>query len=284
MHRYMKRCIMLNTGDKKMRKTILFSTISAVISVFFAAAPLCAQNNPGYLGYTQSVDVTCSPQFFNLVAGGPALKPAFGLAYERSTKSRLSWRIGYSRINNSVTQKNLDYYSPYLEISDPNIPFDPSRESLTGSFDYSYKAFSLGAKFFKNSKGAVAPFGSYWGLELDYGTAVVTDDSRIVTKVDPNGWGDYQPVKYENDPWKKVKIVSLHLTMGKRRYFGTSGISCFYEAGIGYPMWQNANTYLLAGSGGIFNNHQDLIESSMVRHVANGGIVEFKIGFGYGIK
>jgi hypothetical protein len=274
---------MLNMGDKEMSKSILFSAMSAVASMFFGMAPLYSQNNPGYLGYTQSFDVTCSPQFFNLVAGGPALKPAFGLAYERSTKSRFSWRIGYSRINNSVSQKNLSYYSPYLEITDPNKSYDPSQESLTGSFDYSYKAFSLGTKFFKNSKGAVAPFGSYWGLELDYGTAVVTDDSRIVTKVDPNGWGDYQTVKYENDPWKKVKIVSLHFTMGKRRYFGTSGISCFYQAGIGYPMWQNANTNLLNRSES-FGNHQDLIESTKVRHIANGGILEFKLGVGYGIK
>lgn len=266
-----------------MRKNNLVSTITAVASMIFATAPLHAQNNPGYLGYIQSFDLTCSPQFFNLIAGGPALKPAFGLAYERATKSRFSWRLGYSHINNSVSQKNLDYYSPYLEITDPNKSIDYSQESLTGSFDYSYSAFSLAAKFFKNSKGAVAPFGSYWGLELDYGTAVVKDDSRIITMVDPNGNGNYQKVKFENDPWKKVKIVSLHFTMGNRRYFGSSGISCFYQAGFGYPMWQNANTNLLARSES-FVNHQDLIESTMVRHIANGGIIEFKLGLGYGIK
>lgn len=266
-----------------MRKCIFNIKLAVVTGATFLTGAVFGQNNPGYLGYIQSFDVTCSPQFFNMIAGGPTLKPAFGLAYERATKSRFSWRLGYSQINNTVSQKNLDYYAPYLEITDPSKSFDPSQESLTGSFDYSYKAFSLGAKFFKNSKGAVAPFGSYWGLELDYGTAVVKNDSRIVTKVDPNGWGDYQPVKYENEPWNKVKIVSLHFTVGKRRYFGTSGISCFYEAGIGYPMWQNANTNLLARSES-FENHQDLIESTMVRHIANGCLVEFKFGLGYGIK
>jgi hypothetical protein len=278
----MKRFTMLNMGDKKMKHSFSFNLAAIVATLFFTSATLRAQNNPGYLGYTQSIDLTLTPQFFNLLAGGPTLKPGFGLAYEKSTKSRFSWRLGYNMINNTVSQENLDYYQHYLDITDPSKPFDYSREYVKGEFDYCYTAFSLATKFFKNSKGAVAPYGNYWGMELDYGTATVTDGNSIITLVDP-GNGVMQPVKFENDPWKKIKILSLHFTVGQRRYFGTSGISCFYQAGVGYPLWQGANG-LRINRGETFENHQDLIENAMVRHIANAGIVEFKFGLGYGIK
>ncbi len=256
-----------------MRKIIMIFKSVVLAGFCCSSGTANAQQNPGYLGYTKSVDLTITPLFSNILAGGPSLKPSFGLGYEMSRKSDFSWRFGVQQVTNVVSQRNMDFYEN--KLMDPTKQFsDYSHIFANGSFKYQYRAFTLGAKFFKSEKGAVAPYGSYVGFDLSYGTASITEASEIK-------WSNGKA--YENEPWKKVKIVSLQFNMGKRRYLSNSGISFFYQLGVGYPIWQNTPSYLSEASM-VFNNHQDLLENNMVRHIANGSIAEFKVGLGYGIK
>ena len=264
-----------------MKLTVYLKRISLLSFSFVIIAFASAQNNPGYLGYKKSVDLTVTPLFFNFIAGGPTMKPAVGLAYEMATKSKSSIRFGSSHVNNSVSQKNLDYYELYLGIPNPNGFVNYEYGSAYGKFNYSYTAVSIAPRFFKTQKGAVAPYGAYWGFDLSYGNAKVANDDNVKYRVNDNGSTSER--EFINDAWKNVKIVSLQLNVGKRRYFGSSGISAFYQMGVGYPLWQNS-TSILTSTGTYFQNHQDLLENAMVRHIANGSLMEIKFGIGYGIK
>ncbi len=262
----------------------IIKPIAVMVLLALKLMPSFAQNNPGYLGYTKSIDFSAAPLFSNILAGGSSSSPSFGLGYEMSTKPRFSLRFGIQQCSNVVSQKNMEFYDNKLSIPDANpSPWGSSYNTgyATGSFKYKYRAFSIATKFFKTQKGAVAPYGSYFGFDLSYGTARVTDasDSRILV----NKNGTYETMIFEQDPWKNVKIISLQFNMGRRRYFGNSGISFFYQLGVGYPMWQSGATNL-SETVIYFNNHQDLLENAMVRHIANGSLVELKFGLGYGIK
>jgi hypothetical protein len=265
-----------------MKLIVSIKRISLLSFSFMVITFALAQNNPGYLGYKKSVDLTVTPLFFNFIAGGPTMKPAVGLAYEMATKSKFSIRFGLSHVKNTVSQDNLDYYALNLAI--------PNSKSSSGSYDfgnalgefnYSYTAFSIAPRFFKTEKGAVAPYGGYWGFDLAFGNATVANDDNVIYRVNDNGSSSNRD--FINDAWKKVKVVSLQFNVGKRRYFGSSGISAFYQMGVGYPLWQNSKSILTA-TGTNFQNHQDLLENAMIRHIANGSIMEIKFGVGYGIK
>lgn len=264
-------------------KLIAFIKKTTLLSFSLAVSVVAlAQNNPGYLGYKKSVDLTVTPMFFNFIAGGPSMKPAVGVAYEMATKSKLSIRFGLSHVNNSVTQQNLDYYGLTLSIPNNSGSFSSNDYgNAYGNFNYSYTAFSIAPRFFKTHKGAVAPYGGYWGFDLSLGNAKVANDDNVIYNMNDNGTTSER--NFTNDAWKKVKVVSLQFNVGKRRYFGSSGISAFYQMGVGYPLWQNSSMYL-TNTATYFANHQDLLENAMVRHIANGSIMEIKFGVGYGIK
>lgn len=243
-----------------------------------------SQNNPGYLGFTKSIDLTYTPLFMNAVAGGPTIKSNFGLGYEVSGKKNISFCFGLTHYANTVNQENLDYFDHALLI--PNNNSSPwwgntyDYHTGRGSFDYRYSALTVGTKFFRVSKGSSAPYGSFLGFNLTYGLSRITEDRVKFLNYSSS---PAKEVSLINEPYRNISILALQIHFGRRRYIGRTGISYFYQMGMGYPFWQSSMDNL-SSDDDEFENHQDLLESAMVRHIANSTLFEFKIGIGYGLR
>jgi len=259
----------------KMKSFLL--TVSIAIA---SLKSLRAQSfNPGYLGLKQTISIESTISPCNALTGSKLLENNFGINYEKVFKKTFGLQIGIQKINGHINQTNAEYYDGYwINANSTNRDY---MYPVNTSVNYGITELNITPKFYFTEKGAVAPYGDYFGIDIGYGFAKIKDPVDVGwrhyswsgTSVTPNSY-------YVSTPWKTHKALTLGFNFGKRRFISSTPISVFYQVNFAYIMAQTTAENLAYLDGEIYN-HQDLLESFMIRNYGNKKLIQFKFGLGY---
>lgn len=237
--------------------------------------------NPGYLGNTQTVSIQNTSSIGNALTGSKLIENNLGISYEKAMNKSFGLELGIQHYNGHINQKNVDYYDSYWYQYSSSTFSSNYYYPVNTSYNYSTTEFVVTPKFYFLGNGAVAPYGAYFGIDLGYGFAKIKDS----VNVDWSSYGGSGTIitpnnKFESTPWKNHKEVSLGINLGCRRFVSSTPISIFYQFNFGYIMAQTTPEHL-AFLDANFVNHQDLLESYMMRNLGNRKLIQFKFGLGY---
>lgn len=241
---------------------------------------LAQRFNPGYLGLKQTISLESTISPCNALTGSKLMETNFGLNYEKVFKKSFGLQVGVQRINGHVNQANADYYDGSWTYNTPSYNYYITPTKL--SFDYKVTEFNITPKFYFTENGAVAPYGGYFGIDLGYSFAKIKDSVQVNWyQYSWSGGSSTVPNSYyTSTPWKTHKALTLGFNFGNRRFISSTPISIFYQLNFAYIMAQTTAENLAYLDASIYN-HQDLLESFMIRNFGNKKLIQFKFGLGY---
>src|SRR6056300_378620 len=230
---------------RKILNKFLFSLIC------FSAATVIAQtSNPGYMGKTRVVNVGVEG-FLSFMDGMSMKYHQFtGISYEASRNSWLSFRGsakwgGFDFDADDLQPVGIGYYHPQSQQVN-NI--------VGGSLGISMVELEASALLYQTQAGALAPFGSYYGLGLYY--AFLNQDDKTV-------WNSRAIAADKVEDGHTV--LSLGLNYGGRRILFDK-ISLNYTVGIAYPISSSisrlSGNQLLSSKDAIHRFTYDFLKSS----------------------
>jgi hypothetical protein len=122
---------------------------------------LFGQSNPGYMGNTSAVEITSDFSFPIISGFGPYIARQTAISYEKSYSKDFGLKAGlrFGGLNLNAVEQGLDQF-------DVNNLTGESTSPIGGSLEYRTTEFFVSPKFYFTESGALAPFGSFIGLEF----------------------------------------------------------------------------------------------------------------------
>jgi hypothetical protein len=246
---------------------LMFKLGVLACTVFIASSSM-AQSNPGYLGNTQVAEITTNWYVPGLVAHGTWIKNHTSIAYEKSMSKNFSWRGGLRFGSGEFdVAEDLTYFYVYQE--EPWGGYQ-STNPEGGTLGYSLTEFFISPRWYNNNSGALAPFGSFFGLELAY--ANVGIDDKIV-------WGG-QSIKLPAIT-DGFSTLSMAIQWGHRRVL-FDNLCWDYHMGVGFNVFNTGNASVAYFEDGTDNSdHEAVVHSMVLQPLAWGRIFHGGLGLSY---
>ena len=247
-----------------------FILLGTLCGMFFAPADIFSQSNPGFLGARHGLSVGYSLHTGGLlramVGNGnettKLLNSGFRVDYEMAKSQGFAWLFSYR--NRSDVVESDDYGGVYYIE-----PFGGTQliSFESGSLNYTVNEFAAEARFYSERKGAMAPFGSYVGLELSASNCSPTSEDVVWTA------GMDFP-KYSGS----LTSIATSLNFGVKRMITKEiGINAHY--GFGFTVYQTGNVKL--GSEDVATNSQDFYDYAIARRELNAKLLQGSISVSY---
>jgi hypothetical protein len=246
---------------------LMFKLGVLACTVFIATSSM-AQSNPGYLGNTQVVEVSTNWYVPGLPAYGPWVKNHTSISFEKSSSKNFSWRGGL-RFGSGEFEaaEHLDYFYVY---QDEPWGGSQSTSPAGGTLGYSITEFFISPRWYNTNSGALAPFGSFFGLEVAY--ANVGIDDKII-------WGGQSltlPAITEG-----FSTLSMAIQWGHRRVL-FDNLCWDYHMGIGFNVLNTGNASVAYFEDGTSNDdHEAVVHSMVLQPLAWGRIFHGGLGLSY---
>jgi len=247
--------------------------------LFLAMQPfrVFSQSNPGYLGKTQLIEVNVLTEWGRLLSFNPAVVTSYGLSYEMAQNKNFGIQVGFRSSNQ---KRYSDGYEPRFYIESIDDYVGPREADLTNGKDIDYLSFSnnelyIQFKRYNTNKGALAPFGSYWGLELS-GSQLSSKDNRLRYQhyTWPNGFQDF-PVAKSN---RTVLAFIPSVIFGNRQML-TDEISLNVFMGLGTVLFHNSKNMTIYDE--YVDSEKEVVDYMMVRPVAFSRLINVGFNLGY---
>jgi hypothetical protein len=247
-----------------------FLLLGFLWGMFFAPADVFSQSNPGFLGARQGFSVGYSLHTGGLlramVGNGnettKLLNSGFRVDYEMAKNQGFSWLFSYRNRNDVVESDDYDgiyYVEPFGGIQRISME--------SGTLNYNVNEVAVEARFYSERKGAMAPFGSYVGLELSASNCSPTSEDVVWTA------GMNFP-KYSGS----LTSIATSLNFGVKRMITKEiGINAHY--GFGFTVYQTGNVKL--GTEDVPTNSQDFYDYAIARRELNAKLLQGSISVSY---
>ena len=259
-----------NTGGYKMR---FLRNILVIVFALSANNQIHAQSNPGYLGRTGLVQFDLTGLMGNLIFSGPNLKVNYGFSYEMARNQNFAWNFGFSQTNQTMDNAMISGES--LMLYDDNANYNYSTANST--FDYSFSEIKVTPKWYNSSKGAIAPYGAYNGLELSLGFLNMTGGEKVNWE---HPLTSEAIAKSKNIP--SVTVFSASYIFGGRRMVADQ-IGIDFTLGMGYTLYQSLPGNLLDYVDGETPAHsvEEFVQYTALKHVSSSKFFQAKLGVSY---
>lgn len=247
-----------------------FLLLGFLWGMFFAPADVFSQSNPGFLGARQGFSVGYSLHTGGLlramVGNGnettKLLNSGFRVDYEMAKGQGFSWLFSYRNRNDVVESDDYDgiyYVEPFGGIQRISME--------SGTLNYNVNEVAVEARFYSERKGAMAPFGSYVGLELSTSNCSPTSEDVVWTA------GMNFP-KYSGS----LTSIATSLNFGVKRMITKEiGINAHY--GFGFTVYQTGNVKM--GTEDVPTNSQDFYDYAIARRELNAKLLQGSISVSY---
>lgn len=243
--------------------------VGFILSVLMGWNAVLAQSNPGYLGKTQVIEVSTTAYIPGLPAHGPWIKNYTSFSFEKSVSKSISWRGGL-RVGSGefdMKESKMDYN--YVRFED-DFGNSQTTNSVAGELGYSITEFFIAPRWYNNNTGAIAPFGSFYGLELAY--ANVGIDDKIIW----SGQSKSLPAIRQG-----FSTLSLAIQWGHRRVL-FDNLCWDYHMGIGFNVLNTGNANVAYFEDGTDNSdHEAVVHSMVLQPLAWGRIFHGGVGLSY---
>ena len=246
---------------------LMFKLGVLACTVFIATSSM-AQSNPGYLGNTQVLEVSTNWYVPGLAAHGPWIKNHTSIAFEKSSSKNFSWRGGLRFGSGELdAAEHLSYF--YVTKDDPFGGWQ-STNPAGGTLGYSLTEFFIAPRWYNNNSGALAPFGSFFGLELAYANVGIED--KIV----------WNSTAIQLDAITKgFSTLSMAIQWGHRRVL-FDNLCWDYHMGIGFNVLNTGNANVAYFEDGTDNSdHEAVVHSMVLQPLAWGRIFHGGLGLSY---
>lgn len=247
-----------------------FLLLGFLWGMFFSPLDVFTQSNPGFLGARQGISVGyclhTGGLLRNMVGNGnedtKLLNSGIRIDYEMAKSQGFSWLFSYRNRNDVVESDDYDgiYYS--------DMWGGVQRITMqSGSLKYNVNEFAAEARFYSQRKGALAPFGSYVGLELSASNCSPTSEDVV--------WSaGMEFPKYKGS----LLSVATSLNFGVKRMITKEiGINAHY--GFGFTVYQTGAVKM--GTEDFATNSQDFFDYAMARRELNAKILQGSISVCY---
>ena len=229
------------------------------------------QANPGYMGRKSLVQLDISGLMGNAIFEGPLMNLNFGVSYEFARSKDFAWNIGYKKITQQMNSAmvGIEGYDLYETDNNGNSEYNGVN---SGYLTYSINELKITPKFYSDGKGAIAPYGSYSGLEIAYDQLSISDVSKI-------GW-IREPASLNSIG--NVTIIAVSYVQGGRRML-TDQIGLDYSFGMGYTIYQSTPNSLieLVDGGGYTSDVNDYLQTVAMKHASSARLFQASIGVSY---
>ncbi len=257
-------------------KLNLWAIIAA--SFCFQVNQLKAQSNPGFMGKTQLIDFYVLSDWGGLISSDPKINLSYGLQYEVARKRNFGISVG---IRGSQLKYKATGYEPGFSMPTPNGDYmDVEVKSASEGnpeMDYlKYNANELFIQFkrYRTTKGGLAPYGSYWGLELS-GAQFTPTENKIRYRT-YNWMTGYDDINI-NVPKESVMALIPSIIFGKRTML-TDEVSLNYFGSIGTVFFHNSNADVFYGSA---TNASEVIQYIMINELSISRLFSVGVSVGY---
>ena len=262
-------------GNKIMYK--LTTNIKIALVCFLAAlggiGNAFGQSNPGYMGKKRVIQFDLNGLLGNLIFSGPSLKMNWGVSYEVATQKGFTWNFGYKSVNQEMNSEMIG--GEYISLAE-----DDNRGLLHdvngGYFNYHVDEFRITPRFYSESKGAIAPYGFYSGLDLAFDVLTVSNQSQVKfdggALTDPNMPTSIAP----------VYLFAVSYVQGGRRML-TENIGIDFNFGMGYTLYQTtpSNLAILIDDGTYFRNKEEFFQTIAMKHFSSSRLFHASVGVSY---
>ncbi len=271
-----KKNIKLKGLNSNYIKIVVLSTIALFSN--FHSNQLHAQSNPGFMGKTKLIDFYVLSDWGRVVSYSPKINLSYGLQVEIARKrnfgvtagvrtSQLKYRATGYEPSFSIITSNGDYQDIEVVDYDDNSPEN----------DYlKYSANELFVQFkqYRNSKGSLAPYGSYWGLELS-GVQFTPTENRI--RYQTYDWltgTEMVKISVSNNP---VLAFVPSIIFGKRTML-TDEVSFNYFGSVGAVFFHNSNAEVFNAT---VTSAKEAIDYMMLNEMAISRLFSVGVSVGY---
>lgn len=232
------------------------------------------QANPGYMGRKSLVQLDITGLMGNAVFAGPLMNLNFGVSYEFARSKDFAWNIGYKKITQQMNPDMVGYEEYDLIETDNNGNREYNGVN-SGYLTYSINEFKITPRFYSDGKGAIAPYGSYSGLEIAYDQLSISDVSKI-------GWRKPLAEPASLNSIGNVTIIAVSYVQGGRRML-TDQIGLDYSFGMGYTIYQSTPNSLieLVDGGGYTSDVKDYLQTVAMKHASSSRLFQASVGISY---
>lgn len=265
--------ILLNS---KLKQYKINRVICSLFLTTFSFGKVNSQSNPGFLGKTQLVEVNVLTEWGRLMSFNSTVVASYGLSYEMARTKNFGVLFGF---RTSTQKRYADGYDPEFYIESIDEYLRPREAVLPSGKSMDYLSFTnnelyVQFKRYNTTKGALAPFGTYWGLELS-GSQLSTKDDRLRYQYYewPNGFIDYS---VDKSP-RSVLAFIPSVIFGSRQMI-TDDISLNVYMGIGTVIFHNSTNMTIYDE--YVDSDKEVVDYMMLRPVAIGRL--FNAGFNLG--
>lgn len=239
-----------------------------ILSVLMGWNAVLAQSNPGYLGSTQVIEISTTGYIPGVLAHGPWVNNHTSFAFEKAVSKSFSWRGGL-RVGSGEfdAAEHISYF--YVSEEDPSGGYQ-STNPAAGTLGYSLTEFFVAPRWYNNNTGAIAPFGSFYGLEVAYANVGIED------KIVWNGQAMKLPAITTG-----FSTLSLAIQWGHRRVL-FDNLCWDYHMGIGFNVLNTGNANVAYFEDGtLSNDHEAVVHSMVLQPLAWGRIFHGGVGLSY---
>lgn len=235
-----------------------------------------ADAQPGYLGRKQLIELQSS--FSPVISLRTIKKPQFDFSvkYERVSSENASWCYSLSFGSYSLNSSELNIYrfEDFLNYSE--FGSNKSAYVPVGSMNYKFQEIAVQRRWYFSQLGSLAPYGVYFGLETIVSRAVQTTGDLMFKKMYSSGneTQSFNPVES-----RRHSAVSETMVFGNRRMLSPN-LAIGAQLSMGYILWQSSIPSI-ATSASAFDNHMDLQEHLMMRHLGASKLVRMGIFASY---
>jgi hypothetical protein len=243
---------------------LMFKLGVLACTVFIATSSM-AQSNPGYLGNTQVVEVSTNWYVPGLVANGPWVKNHTSISFEKSSSKNFSWRGGLRFGSGEFNgREHLNAFEVYhdggLQTAKP----------VNGTLGYTLNEFFISPRWYNTNSGALAPFGSFFGLELAYAKIGIDDNISWDSRA-------FRPSVVTEG----FSTLSMAIQWGHRRVL-FDNVCWDYHMGIGFNVLNTGNASVAYFEDRTDRNDYEAVVHSMVlKPLAWGRIFHGGLGLSY---
>jgi hypothetical protein len=232
------------------------------------------QANPGYMGKKSLVQFDLNGLMGNVIFSGPSLKMNWGVSYEVATKKGFAWNLGYKSVNQEMSKDLIG--GEYISLAE-NDNRGLLHDVNGGYFNYHVDEFRITPRFYSESKGAIAPYGSYSGLDLAFDVLTVSNQNQVTfdggALTDPTIPTSIAP----------VYLFAVSYVQGGRRML-TENIGIDFNFGMGYTLYQTTPSnlaILIDDSGTYFYDKEEFFQTIAMKHFSSSRLFHASVGVSY---